>query len=93
MDDARTGGPGYDESAPKERVGIDVNEDLLRLARSRTDDLSRTIEGLLADWARRGVPGPDDAEHRRRVVESWNAFDEKHGRFAEEWATAFMPER
>jgi len=92
MDDGgRTGDP-FDPTAPKTRVDVSVNADLVRLARTHTADLSATVETLLAAWARREQSrADDDPESRRRVVEAWNTFDERHGRFADEWNRDFMP--
>lgn len=85
---------GYDYGAPKRRVNITLNEDLVRVAQSYTDNLSGTIEQLLATWAREeGRKRDDDREHHRKVAAAWNDFDAKHGRFAEEWTQDFLPER
>ncbi|CBS85457.1 type II toxin-antitoxin system CcdA family antitoxin [Azospirillum lipoferum] len=84
---------GYDAQASKQRVDITLNEDLLRLAQGYTDNLSGTIETLLAAWMQdERRKRDDDPAHRRKVVAAWNAFDEKHGRFADEWNRDFMPE-
>jgi antitoxin CcdA len=84
---------GYDAKASKRRVDITLNEDLLRLAEGYTDNLSDTIESLLAAWMQDERRKSDnDLEHRRKVAAAWNAFDEKHGRFADEWNSDFMPE-
>ncbi|WP_376958077.1 type II toxin-antitoxin system CcdA family antitoxin [Azospirillum sp. A26] len=87
------GNAGYDANASKRRVDITLNEDLLRLAEGYTDNLSDTIESLLAAWMQDERQKSDnDLEHRRKVAAAWNAFDEKHGRFADEWNSDFMPE-
>lgn len=84
---------GYDVEASKKRIDITVNEDLVRIARTYTDNLSGTIEALLAEWAQAERRKRDeDHEHRRKVVESWNEFDERHGRFADDWNGAFLPD-
>jgi hypothetical protein len=31
------------------------------------------------------------AFHRKKTVAAWNAFDEKHGHFADEWNQDFLP--
>lgn len=83
---------GYDTEAPKKRVNITVNEDLVRAAQAYTDNLSGTIELLLASWMQaERRKREDDLEHRKKVVAAWNAFDEKHGCFADEWNRDFMP--
>lgn len=84
---------GYDVDASKKRINITVNEDLVRVAQTYTDNLSGTIEALLAAWARtERLKREEDQEHRKKVVAAWNAFDEKHGRFADEWNQDFMPD-
>lgn len=84
---------GYDLDATKKRVNITVNEDLLRVAQTYTDNLSGTIEALLAAWMQgERQKREQDAEHRRKVVEAWNEFDERCGRFADEWNRDFMPD-
>ena len=86
-------GAGYDTEASKKRINITVNEDLVRVAQGYTDNLSGTIEALLAAWTQEERRKQDeDREHRKKVIAAWNAFDEKHGRFADEWNADFMPE-
>ncbi|WP_372398170.1 type II toxin-antitoxin system CcdA family antitoxin [Azospirillum sp. HJ39] len=84
---------GYDVGASKKRVNLTLNEDLVRVAQGYTDNLSGTIETLLATWAQtERRKREDDQEHRRKVAAAWNAFDERHGRFADEWNRDFMPD-
>lgn len=84
---------GYDVDASKKRINITVNEDLVRVAQTYTDNLSGTIEALLAAWTQtERRKREEDREHRKKVVAAWNAFDEKHGRFANEWNQDFMPD-
>lgn len=93
MSHLRRAAASYDTKASKRRINITVNEDLVRVAQSYTDNLSGTIETLLADWTQQERCRRDgDLEHRRKVVAAWNAFDEKHGRFADEWTADFMPD-
>jgi antitoxin CcdA len=84
---------GYDVDASKRRVNITINEDLVRAAQAHTENLSGTIEALLADWLqaerRRRA---EDQEHRKKVAAAWNDFDARHGRFADEWNQDFMPD-
>lgn len=83
---------GYDVGAAKKRVNVTLNEDLVRIAQAYTDNLSGTIETLLAAWAQaERRKREDDQEHRRKVAAAWNAFDERHGRFADEWNRDVMP--
>jgi len=84
---------GYDVGASKKRVNVTLNEDLVRVAQAYTDNLSGTIETLLATWAQaERRKREDDQEHHRKVAAAWNAFDERHGRFADEWNRDFMPD-
>lgn len=84
---------GYDVGAPKKRVNVTLNEDLVRVAQAYTNNLSGTIETLLAAWAQtERRKREDDEEHRRKVAAAWNAFDERCGRFADEWSRDFMPD-
>jgi antitoxin CcdA len=83
----------YDATAPKSRINMTLNEDLVRVARSYTDNLSDYVEKLLAsaivaEQKRR----ESDNEHWRRVCTSWNEFREKHGAIADEYNGDYMPE-
>lgn len=93
MNHARRSETGYDADAPKTRVNITVNEELVRTAQAYTDNLSGTIESLLATrMQEQRRKQDDDRTHREKVVAAWNAFDETHGRFADEWNHAFTPD-
>ncbi len=93
MSHMRRTSAGYDVTAAKKRINITVNEDLLHAAQSQTDNLSGTIEALLADWLQaERRKQDDDREHRRRVAAAWREFDERCGRFADEWNQDFMPD-
>jgi antitoxin CcdA len=77
---------GYDTSAAKRPVNMTLNEDLVAQARKFTGNLSEQVERLLAEFVTR--------EQKRRLEEEgalkdavrhWNAYDEKHGSFADEY--------
>ncbi|WP_146210719.1 hypothetical protein [Azospirillum sp. TSO35-2] len=34
----------------------------------------------------------DEHDHRRKVVTAWNEFDERYGRFADDWNHDFTPD-
>jgi antitoxin CcdA len=82
---------GYNVEAPKKRFNVSLNEDLVRVVQSLTDNLSGTVETLLAAYL---------AEERRKPVRDkaywdeasayWNAFDEKFGRVADEYNQDFI---
>jgi antitoxin CcdA len=40
----------YDKGAPKRPVNITLNEDFVRRVRELTNNLSKTVEALLADY-------------------------------------------
>jgi Post-segregation antitoxin (ccd killing mechanism protein) encoded by the F plasmid len=93
MSHMRRTGAGYDIGASKKRINITVNEDLLHVAQSYTDNLSGTIESLLAAWMQeQRQKRDDDLEHRKKVVAAWNDFDERCGRFADDWNRDFLPD-
>ncbi|WP_448191770.1 type II toxin-antitoxin system CcdA family antitoxin [Azospirillum sp. sgz301742] len=93
MNHAQRTEAGYDVEASKKRINITVNEDLLHVAQAYTDNLSGTIEALLAAWMQtERRKRENDRKHRKKVVAAWNEFDEKHGRFADEWNRDFMPD-
>src|SRR5690349_20830160 len=84
---------GYNVEAPKKRLNVTVNEDLVRIAQIYTNNLSQTIEELLADFILKQRDAQrNDAEHWKKVHKSWNAFYEKHGHPFEEHIRDYLPE-
>jgi antitoxin CcdA len=77
---------GFDRAAPKRAVNMTLNEDLVRRARGITQNLSETVETLLAAYV-------DDAEEhaaRREQqiaahIAASNAFVAKYGSLADEF--------
>jgi len=78
----------YKLEARKRPVNLTLNEDLVAQARGMTDNLSRVVESLLADYVAQ--------EHQRRLakaktleatIATWNDFNAKHGAFADEHST------
>ncbi len=73
---------------PKKPVNMTLSEDLVREARGLTQNLSETVERLLADYvaseqARR-------AEKERRIdatIDALNEHEKKHGVWGEEYST------
>jgi len=72
----------------KRPVNLTLNEDLLRQVRLFTPNLSGVVEGLLTEFV--------EQEKKRRFEQSqqleatialWNAFEEQHGAFADEYST------
>lgn len=86
-------GQVYDPSAPKSRINMTLNEDLVRVARGYTDNLSDYVEKLLAaaiaEERRKKLA---DQEHWDRVCASWAEFHEKHGCVTDEYNAGFRPD-
>jgi antitoxin CcdA len=72
----------------KRPVNLTLSEDLVTQVRSLTNNLSGVVESLLADYV----------EHERQqrlakasaadsTVSMWNAFNAKHGSFADEYSS------
>jgi len=78
----------FNSEARKRPVNLTLNEDLVVQVRGLTDNLSGVVESLLADYL----------EHERQqrlakanaveaTVSMWNAFNAKHGSFADEYSS------
>ncbi len=78
----------FNSDARKRPVNLSLNEDLVGQVRGLTNNLSGVVESLLADYV----------EHERqqrmakaRTLEAtlsmWNAFNAKHGSFADEYTS------
>jgi len=79
---------GYDHAAPKRRVNMTLNEDLVEQARGLTSNLSETVELLLAKFVAEG--GDAAASKQRRIeqhIAASNAFVAQHGGWADEFST------
>ena len=77
----------YDASARKRPVNLTINEDLLSQARGLTDNLSKVVETLLADYvARERQARAARARECRAVSATWNRFNQAHGSFADEYS-------
>ena len=78
----------YNAKAPKRRVNLSLNEDLIAQARGVTNNLSEVVETLLADFVSKEKARRDaHAKALKEAVRTWNAFGEKHGSFADEHST------
>jgi antitoxin CcdA len=78
---------GYDRNAPKRAINVSLNEDLVRLARAYTRNLSGTLEDLLqnfvaAEEARRRAAD----EAAARVIDGFAAFHRDHGLLSDEFS-------
>jgi len=86
-------GQVYDTDAPKARINMTLNEDLVRVAREYTDNLSDYVERLLAkSIAAERERKIDDEQHWKSVCQSWNEFYDRHGAFADEFNAHLRPE-
>jgi antitoxin CcdA len=86
-------GQVYDTNAPKARINMTLNEDLVRAVREHTDNLSDYVEKLLASAVvEERRKKAEDERHWKEVCASWNEFHEKHGNFADEHNGHLLPE-
>ena len=78
----------FDSEARKRPVNLTLNEDLVVQVRGLTNNLSGVVESLLADYV--------EHEHRQRMAKArtleatismWNAFNARHGSFADQYST------
>ncbi len=77
----------YNVSARKRPVNLTVNEDLLSQARGLTDNLSKVVETLLADYVAREQQSRNArARACSAVSATWNRFNDTHGLFADEYS-------
>ena len=78
----------FNPDAPKRSVNMTLNEDLVRIARRHTTNLSAEVEQLLAGWLAQ-EQGRLAAEQKRldAAMDEWNAFYDRQGSFADEYST------
>lgn len=78
----------FNSEARKRPVNLTLNEDLVVQVRGLTNNLSGVVESLLADYV--------EYERQQRLakantvdatVSMWNAFNAKHGSFADEYSS------
>ncbi len=78
----------FRSEARKRPVNLTLNEDLVVQVRGLTNNLSGVVESLLADYV--------EHEHQQRIAKTktvdatismWNAFNAKHGSFADEYSS------
>lgn len=78
----------FNNEAKKRPVNLTLSEDLVVQVRDLTNNLSGVVEALLVDYV----------EHERQqrlakaktleaTVSMWNAFNAKHGSFADEYSS------
>lgn len=72
----------------KRPVNLSLNEDLVAQARGMTDNLSEVVESLLAEFVgRERARRAAQDKALKRAMETWNAFADKQGSFADEHST------
>ena len=78
----------FNGEARKRPVNLTLNEDLVVQVRGLTDNLSGVVESLLADYV--------EHERKQRIAKArtldatismWNAFNARHGSFADEYSS------
>lgn len=80
--------PAYNAKAVKRPVNLSLNEDLVAQVRDMTSNLSEVVELLLVEFvAKEKARRVAHAKAVEEAVLTWNAFDEKHGSFADEHST------
>ena len=75
-------------SSRKRPVNLTLNEGLVERSRSYTDNLSATIDGLLAEYVQRQQRL--DLDRQKAALDSamqWNAVNASVGSFADEHST------
>ena len=77
-----------DTSVRKRPVNLSLNEQLVSQAKRYTDNLSATMETLLAQYVAEQQQANLDRQQRANACAAdWNALHEKVGSFADEHST------
>ena len=72
----------------KRPVNLSLNEDLVAQARGMTDNLSEVVEALLTEFvARERARRAAEDEALKQALDTWNAFADEHGAFADGHST------
>jgi antitoxin CcdA len=72
----------------KRAVQLILSEELVEHARHFTPDLSGIVETLLTRFvAEEQLRHETGSRHVKETIALWNAFDEQHGSFADEYST------
>ena len=76
---------GFDHSAPKRPVNLNLNIDLVERCRSEVGNLSAHVEELLAaDLEKRTAAAEAEKRRTERAIEAFSALYEAHGSLSEE---------
>ena len=72
----------------KRPVNLTLSENLISQARELTGNLSGVVETLLADYVRDELrQRADKGKALQATIATWNAFNDRHGSFADEHST------
>jgi antitoxin CcdA len=75
----------FNSEAKKRPVNLTLNEDLVVQVRGLTNNLSGVVESLLADYVEHErQQRMTSARNLEATMSMWNAFNTKHGSFADE---------
>lgn len=76
---------GFDQSAPKRPVNLNLNSDLVERCKSEVGNLSAHVEELLAaDLEKRTATAEIERRRTERAVDAFSALYEAHGSLSEE---------
>ncbi|MCV2216669.1 type II toxin-antitoxin system CcdA family antitoxin [Thauera sp. Sel9] len=76
---------GAAAQATKRPVNLTLSESTVEQARRYTNNLSATVDGLLAEFiAREAQAREEKRQLYTKVSEAWNRFDERYGTFGSE---------
>jgi len=72
----------------KRPVNLTLNEELVAQAKGMTNNLSGVVEQLLTDYVmKQKNVRQEKVQHAKVAAQTWNAFNERFGSFAEEHST------
>lgn len=75
-------------ASPKRPVNLSLSDALVNEAKQFTDNLSGTIEGLMAQFVQtKKQEQMSRQEAVDQLCQDWNDFTAKHGSFADEYCT------
>jgi antitoxin CcdA len=76
---------GFDHSAPRRPVNLNLNSDLVERCKSEVGNLSAHVEELLAaDLAKRDAAAEAEKRRTARAIDAFSALYETHGSLSEE---------
>lgn len=75
-------------SQRKRPVNLTLSDEVVAAAKRHSDNLSATVESLLADFARRqDEAAAQQHRHAQACASEWNAVNDSMGSFADEHST------